>query len=101
MDSCNRGDTKLSSRISVVVADELEVRFYEGLADNPEWEGYGTFTQKDIHQSVALTIRIPEYTKQITRSKQQVMIELRKRHAPAERSAPRKFFYLSAGRFQG
>ncbi|XP_067938401.1 embryonic polarity protein dorsal-like isoform X2 [Watersipora subatra] len=77
-------------------ADELEVRFYEGQSDKPEWEGFGTFTQKDIHQSVALTVRIPEYTKALSRSKQQVSIELRKKHTPSERSSPRKFYYLNA-----
>lgn len=82
------------------VAEELEVRFFEGLTDTPEWEGFGSFTQKDIHQSVALTIRIPEYTKQMVRSKQQVMVQLRKRHSPQECSAARKFFYLNAGKLR-
>lgn len=73
------------------------MRFYEGLSETPDWEGYGTFTQKDIHQSVALTVKIPEYTKQMSRSKQAVTVELRKKHTPTEKSVGRKFYYLSGG----
>lgn len=83
------------------IADDLEVRFYEGRSDNPEWEGFGTFTQKDIHNSVAMTIKVPEYTRTPNpqRHKQQVMMELRKKSNHNDRSQSRRFYYLLGGMY--
>ena len=69
--------------------------------DNPDWEGFAQFSQKDIHQSCAVTIKIPEYRPNKTpgnhKHKIQVQFQLRKRNNAGEASDARKFFYLIRG----
>lgn len=92
----------MSSIVSLtVIAEEFEVRFWEGRMDNPDWEGFAQFSQKDIHQSCAVTIKLPEYRPAkptgTHRHKIQVQFQLRKKTNHAEASDPRKFFFLVKG----
>ena len=92
--------SRLVSMSNFHIADDFEVRFYEGPSQNPMWEGFASFTPKDIHQQVAVKVKIPQYRNPSNqRSKKQVNVTLRRKNKPEEASAPRKFIYLVDGKY--
>ena len=43
------------------VTDDLQVRFYQEVDGQLEWEGFGDFTASDVHKQVAISFRTPRY----------------------------------------
>ena len=43
------------------VTDDIQVRFYQEVDGQLEWEGFGDFTASDVHKQVAISFRTPRY----------------------------------------
>lgn len=82
---------------SLYLADDLEVVFYEGKYESPLWTALGSFQNKDIHQSVAVKVKIPPYNRpENPRERIHVHIVLRKK-STRETSESKKFIYYASG----